>query len=51
MGGTKRFLFEVRPDLFPQGFLTKVEIALWLRYMEYLQENKEQKKHGDICIT
>lgn len=24
-----RFLFEVRPDLFPQGFLTPVEAELW----------------------
>jgi hypothetical protein len=27
-----RFLFEVRPDLFPQGQLTAVECALWGNY-------------------
>jgi hypothetical protein len=27
-----RFLFEVRPDVFPEGRLTDVEIALWARF-------------------
>ncbi len=29
-----RFLFEVRPDLFPQGQLTTVECRLWGMYYE-----------------
>jgi hypothetical protein len=28
------FLYQIRPDLFPQGFLTPDEIALWLLYYE-----------------
>ena len=27
-----RFLYEVRPDLFPQGFLTELEIQVWADY-------------------
>lgn len=34
-----RFLFEVRPDLFPAGRLTDVECALWGTYYE------ERKSH------
>ena len=26
-------LFEVRPDLFPQGYLTDAEMALWDLYI------------------
>lgn len=26
------FLFEVRPDVFPQGYLTETELALWAMY-------------------
>lgn len=29
-----RFLFEVLPDLFPEGRLTDVETALWGQYYE-----------------
>lgn len=29
-----RFLFEVRPDLFPEGRLTPVELALWGQYFQ-----------------
>jgi len=25
----KAFLFQVRPDLFPEGYLTPVEAGLW----------------------
>jgi hypothetical protein len=28
------FLHEHRPDLFPQGFVTEEEIALWCAYYE-----------------
>jgi hypothetical protein len=34
------FLFEVRPDVFPQGFLTYTEIELWARYYDH--KNKEK---------
>jgi len=33
-GGTQRFLFEVRPDIFPAGFLTPVEMDLWTRFFD-----------------
>lgn len=33
-----RFLFEIRPDIFPEGFLCQDEIALWGLYYEYKQE-------------
>lgn len=29
-----RFLFEVRPDLFPAGYLTPLETALWAQWYE-----------------
>jgi hypothetical protein len=29
-------LFELRPDVFPQGFLTGTETALWGRFYEEL---------------
>lgn len=28
------FLYQHRPDLFPQGFLTQQEILLWAEYYE-----------------
>jgi len=28
------FLYVVRPDLFPQGFLTELELDLWARHYE-----------------
>lgn len=28
------FLYQHRPDLFPQGFLTQDEIAVWALYYE-----------------
>ena len=37
MGGSQRFLYEVAPDIFPHGYLTEVEIALWDRY--YTEKN------------
>lgn len=30
-------LFEVRPDLFPQGYLCDAEVALWALYIEDLK--------------
>ena len=38
-----RFLFEVRPDLFPP-MLTQVETELWS--MHYEEKQKERGKHG-----
>ena len=32
--GSQRFLFEIRPDVFPEGFLTPVEIELWIKFFE-----------------
>lgn len=29
-----RFLFEVRPDVFPEGFLTTTETSLWAKWYE-----------------
>lgn len=31
-GGGQRFLYEVLPDLFPYGFYSEVENALWAKY-------------------
>lgn len=28
------YLYQHRPDLFPQGFLTQEELSLWAAYME-----------------
>ena len=33
-------MYEVRPDLFPQGFLTDVEIELWELYYSEKEANK-----------
>ena len=32
----RRFLFEIRPDIFPEGYLTETEIELWGIYLESL---------------
>lgn len=29
-----RFLFEARPDLLPEGYLTEAETLLWSWYLE-----------------
>ncbi|GAH39006.1 unnamed protein product, partial [marine sediment metagenome] len=29
-----RFLFELRPDIFPQGYFTTTEAELWGKYYE-----------------
>jgi len=33
------YLHEHRPDLFPQGFLTHEELALWSAHYEMKQSN------------
>jgi hypothetical protein len=38
------FLFQVRPDLFPEGMLGQVETQLW--GMHYEQKQKKQKSKG-----
>jgi len=35
-------LYEVRPDLFPAGFLTDTELELWAMYFERLPKPKRQ---------
>ena len=37
-----RFLFEARPDLFPEGYLTKCEMAIWSEY--YRERNEAQRQ-------
>jgi hypothetical protein len=32
----RAFLFEARPDLLPEGFLTETELGLWSRFYEEL---------------
>jgi len=38
-----RFLFEVRPDVFPEGMLTQVETELWSMFFA---EREEKRKRG-----
>jgi hypothetical protein len=38
------FLYEHRPDLFPQGFLTDAELALWA--VHYERKAAEAKHRG-----
>jgi hypothetical protein len=36
----KRFLYETRPDIFPEGFLTFSEMELWERFYEQLHDKR-----------
>ncbi len=36
----KRFLFEIRPDIIPQGFLTDMEMELWGYFYDELIRQK-----------
>ena len=38
-----RFLFEIRPDAFPMGFVSELELAVWSLYYE---ERNARRKHG-----
>jgi hypothetical protein len=38
-----RFLFELRPDLFPEGMLTPLEEILWGLF--YQERAEQQKRH------
>ena len=42
--GSNRFLFEVRPDLFPQGFLTVVEMTLWQKFYDWLKQERKTRR-------
>jgi hypothetical protein len=37
-----KFLFEARPDIFPEGYLTETEIAIWGEY--YRERNESQRR-------
>jgi len=39
-----RFLYEVRPDVFPQGFLTEHEIELWGKYLDWFNSEGNRGK-------
>lgn len=38
------YLYQHRPDIVPQGFVTDEELALWTAYLE--QRNAEAKARG-----
>lgn len=41
--GGQRFLFEIIPDIFPEGFLTEAERLLWGRfYTERFERSKDK---------
>jgi len=37
------FLYQHRPDVIPQGFMTEEELSLWIAYMERRQR---EQAHG-----
>jgi len=39
-----RFLYEVRPDLFPEGMMTRDELTLWGYYYEELERESKRKQ-------
>lgn len=39
-----RFLFEVRPDVFPEGYLCDVETALWSRWYAEREARLKQQQ-------
>lgn len=39
-----RFLFEARPDLFPEGYLTDIEMGLWGEYYRERNESSKRKR-------
>ena len=36
------FLYDVRPDLFPYGFLTDLELQLWMEFYEWKNQQTRQ---------
>jgi hypothetical protein len=39
-----RFLFEARPDLFPEGYLTTTELMLWSDF--YRERNQASSRNA-----
>lgn len=39
-----KLLYEVRPDLFPEGFLTPLEVALWYLFYEERDANRDANR-------
>lgn len=39
-----KLLFEIRPDLFPEGFLTDTELHLWGLFYEERDRQRQQKR-------
>ena len=37
-----KFLFEARPEIFPEGYLTETEIAVWGEF--YRERNESQRR-------
>jgi len=42
--GARRFLFEILPDLFWQGYYTELEDAIWARFLE--DESERMRRDG-----
>jgi hypothetical protein len=40
------YLYESRPDLFPEGYLTLTEILLWQLYLDDKKQRLEAKHGG-----
>ena len=43
----KRFLFEARPDIIPEGFQTATELGLWALYYEDLADKRKAAKSAN----
>lgn len=41
------YLYQHRPDIIPQGWMTAEEVALWCAYYERRESEREQeRRHG-----
>lgn len=40
----RRMLYEIRPDLLPQGMLTDIEVALWGMHFSEQSERRKQRE-------
>jgi hypothetical protein len=38
------YLFQLRPDLFPWGYLTELEVALWARFYDERDARRQHKE-------
>jgi hypothetical protein len=36
-----RFLFEARPDIFPEGYLTSTELSIWGLYYKEREDSRK----------